>query len=102
MFYKLNGNPPGKFSDLNCFSFSTLKNITTLGEGGMITTDNAVYADEARKLRDGWPIGKFKKYKYNFKVNYFSRPVNSNFLKPGDYFFHNWKKNLRKLAQHLK
>lgn len=92
VFYKLNGNPPGKFSDLNCFSFSTLKNITTLGEGGMITTDNAVYADEARKLRDGWPIGKFKKYKYNFKVNYFSRPVNSNFLKPGDYFFHNWKK----------
>jgi perosamine synthetase len=91
VFYKFNNKPPGNYADINCFSFSTLKNITTLGEGGMITMDREIFADEAKKLRDGWPIGKFVKYEYNYQKNFFSKPINTNFLKPGDYFYHDWK-----------
>ena len=32
--------------DFGCFSFHSLKNITTLGEGGMITTNNDDYVEK--------------------------------------------------------
>jgi len=37
--------------DLCVFSFHSYKNMTTLGEGGMITTNNAEYAKQIRNLR---------------------------------------------------
>jgi perosamine synthetase len=37
--------------DLCCFSFHSLKNMTTLGEGGMLTTNNDEWAAEAAALR---------------------------------------------------
>ena len=46
-----NGRPIGSIGDMTTFSFQTLKNITTLGEGGMLTTDNPDYADQARQTR---------------------------------------------------
>jgi perosamine synthetase len=88
VFYYLNNKPPGKFGDINCFSFSTLKNITTLGEGGMLTTNDPKFADEAKKLRDGWPIGSFKK----ITSKTIDPNLNINFLKPGDYFNNKWLK----------
>lgn len=49
------GTKIGKRGALNVFSFQTGKNMTTLGEGGMITTDNDEYARRARRLRSfGW------------------------------------------------
>jgi perosamine synthetase len=44
------GQPIGSHSDLVCFSFHPRKVITT-GEGGMITTGRADYADRLRLLR---------------------------------------------------
>lgn len=44
------GKKTGTFGDLGCFSFYVTKNITT-GEGGMIITNNKVYADKIRILR---------------------------------------------------
>jgi len=41
------GQETGTLADLNIFSFHPVKHITT-GEGGMITTDNADYADRMR------------------------------------------------------
>jgi perosamine synthetase len=38
------GKKTGTFGDFGCFSFHTVKNITTLGEGGVITTNNEEYA----------------------------------------------------------
>ena len=38
-------------SGLGCFSFQSYKNISTLGEGGMITTDNDAWAERLRRLR---------------------------------------------------
>lgn len=45
------GRKVGNLGDLTCFSFHSLKNITTGGEGGMITTNNDQYDNEARAFR---------------------------------------------------
>lgn len=50
----------GDTKDAACFSFYANKNITTAGEGGAISTNNAKYAEKIRKLslhgmsKDGW------------------------------------------------
>lgn len=45
------GRMAGSIGDFGCFSFHSLKNITTLGEGGMITCNNDDYAYRIEKLR---------------------------------------------------
>lgn len=45
------GRMAGSIGDFGCFSFHSLKNITTLGEGGMITTNNDLYAEAVERLR---------------------------------------------------
>ena len=44
------GKAAGSLADLSCFSFHPVKHITT-GEGGMITTDNAAFAQRMRDFR---------------------------------------------------
>lgn len=43
--------------DLCCFSFQSLKNMTTLGEGGMLTTNNEKWAAEVAGLRSMTIVG---------------------------------------------
>ncbi|MDB5081240.1 MAG: uncharacterized protein JWP00_3164 [Chloroflexi bacterium] len=56
---KYQGRWVGTLADLTAFSFYANKNITT-GEGGMLTTDNAEYAERARIMslhgisKDAW------------------------------------------------
>ncbi len=45
------GTKVGKMGWMNIFSFQTTKNMTTLGEGGMITTDDPHAAARARAYR---------------------------------------------------
>jgi dTDP-4-amino-4,6-dideoxygalactose transaminase len=45
------GTKVGKAGWMNVFSFQTTKNMTTLGEGGMITTDDDEVANRARAYR---------------------------------------------------
>lgn len=45
------GTRVGKAGWMNVFSFQTSKNMTTLGEGGMITTDDDQVAQAARAIR---------------------------------------------------
>ncbi len=45
------GKPVGGLGDMTAFSFQSMKNMTTLGEGGMLTTNNAEYAKAAREIR---------------------------------------------------
>lgn len=47
----LNGKKAGSFGDISVFSFHSHKNITTLGEGGMICTDNESFAKIIPKIR---------------------------------------------------
>ena len=45
------GRYVGTIGDIGCFSFHTRKNITTLGEGGMIVTDHDIYAPWIGSIR---------------------------------------------------
>lgn len=67
------GKKVGALGDLTVFSFQSQKNMTTLGEGGMITTNNDEWAVRLRRLRsfgmqprEGWnyPI-----YDYHPRAN---------------------------------
>ena len=53
------GRKAGSIGDFGCFSFHSLKNITTLGEGGMITCNNDRWAEGIDRLRcmttKDWP-----------------------------------------------
>lgn len=44
------GRHPGTLGDVGCFSFQSYKNISTLGEGGMVTVQNDDWADTLRKI----------------------------------------------------
>jgi dTDP-4-amino-4,6-dideoxygalactose transaminase len=45
------GRKAGSIGDVGVFSFHSLKNITTCGEGGMITTNNDLFAKGIEMLR---------------------------------------------------
>jgi len=45
------GRKAGSIGDFGCFSFHSLKNMTTCGEGGMITTNRDDMVDAIEKLR---------------------------------------------------
>lgn len=45
------GRQAGSIGDVGCFSFHSLKNMVTLGEGGMITTNNDDLADKIQRMR---------------------------------------------------
>ncbi len=52
------GRKAGTFGDFSCFSFHTQKNMTTLGEGGMLLCRNPEHDCAARKMRwmGNWPF----------------------------------------------
>lgn len=58
----INGQMCGTFGDFGCFSFHTAKNISTLGEGGMLTVKNEEDAALVPGLRfvgaKGFPAGR--------------------------------------------
>jgi len=45
------GKKVGSIGDVTCFSFQSLKNMTTLGDGGMVTTDDDELARKIRLLK---------------------------------------------------
>ncbi len=52
---KYRGKYLGNFSSLSCFSFYPTKNLSTIGDGGMITTNSFVLYKKLKMLREyGW------------------------------------------------
>ena len=54
------GVPAGALGDIGCFSFQSMKNISTLGEGGMLTTNNDEWAERLRRIRANEPDAVFR------------------------------------------
>ena len=48
---KVKGRPIGKWGLASCYSFQSNKNMTTLGEGGAITSNDADFAERARQMK---------------------------------------------------
>lgn len=66
---KYKGKMVGSIGDFGCFSFFANKTITT-GEGGMVVTNNEVYANEVRKLKDQYNSNiKFKHDKVGYGMS---------------------------------
>lgn len=70
------GRRVGSIGHYGCFSFHTHKNMTTLGEGGMLTVSDADDARKARRLKwmGNWPFEE-KREKY-------WQPAMSNIIEP--------------------
>ena len=63
------GTKVGKKGTANVFSFQTSKNMTTLGEGGMITTDEEWVARRTRRLHTfGWDAGELVEPGFNYRM----------------------------------
>lgn len=54
---KILGKPIQSFADLSCMSFSTLKNVVTLGEGGAITVRDPELGERAARLIEARVLG---------------------------------------------
>lgn len=54
-----NGRKVGSLGDAGCFSFYATKNMTSGGEGGMVTTNSRAVADHVRRFRNHGDIGKY-------------------------------------------
>jgi hypothetical protein len=54
------GKKAGSLGDTGCFSFYFTKNLGGYGEGGMVTTNNSVIADEIRLYRNHGHKAKFE------------------------------------------
>ena len=55
----LRGRRPGALGHIGCFSFQSYKNITTLGEGGMITFEDDGWAETIHSIRAIEPQASF-------------------------------------------
>ena len=51
------GKKIGSIADITCFSFHSLKNMNTFGEGGMLTTSRPEFAEAVKSLRTMGVIG---------------------------------------------
>ncbi|NOU19899.1 MAG: DegT/DnrJ/EryC1/StrS family aminotransferase [Bacteroidales bacterium] len=63
------GKKAGSFGDMAAFSFYPTKNLGCLGDGGAVTTNNPIFDEKLRMLRN---YGSSKKY-YNQYIGYNSR-----------------------------
>jgi len=120
------GQKAGTMGHLGCFSFHEQKNISTLGEGGMVITNNEelfervalyrshctrVYGPSTKYCRideDKYPMGKrfwwqdFDDVGYNFRMTDIQAAVGSEQLKKLDQFNRIRNENARYLTERLR
>jgi len=85
----------GGESDIACFSFASMKNISTLGEGGMFVTNNRTFYDLAWGLRTNYPIGEKEKKIKALRLGNYPKPKSPAFMHAGDAWGENGKTLIR-------
>jgi len=84
----INGKKAGTFGDFGVFSFHSHKNMTTLGEGGMLILNDKKYADILPMLRHnghcGWEIER-ENYWTPAMGNVDLPTLNEKYLMPNNY-----------------
>jgi dTDP-4-amino-4,6-dideoxygalactose transaminase len=65
------GRRAGSIGHLGCFSFYPGKNLGAYGEGGLVTTNDSVFAQTVRRLRDWGTESKYVHLQkgYNFRLD---------------------------------
>ena len=64
------GRPVGSFARASAFSFYPSKNLTVLGDGGAVATDDVVVAEQCRRLRDHGRRGKDLHVEIGFNLRF--------------------------------
>lgn len=92
-----NGAKLGTIGRIGCYSFFPTKNLSTIGDGGMLVTKNGELAKRLRKLRHH---GSVKKY-YHDEIGFNSRldEIHAAVLRSGLKHIDSWNETRRALAQ---
>ncbi|MEV7627232.1 DegT/DnrJ/EryC1/StrS family aminotransferase [Actinoplanes sp. NPDC089786] len=83
----LDGRRAGSLADIGCFSFHSSKNITTLGEGGMVTFDRDDWAERLERLRSNEADAVLRPARHSFGLS--EAPV-AGALYPGHAYTHDY------------
>jgi len=70
---KYKGEPIGGRGKASCYSFQSNKNMTCLGEGGAVTTDDKEFAEEVRQIKTfgyvyGGPTLRIPRIGFNYRM----------------------------------
>jgi len=84
----------GSFGEINCFSFYTTKNMTSGGNGGMITTNDSDLADKAKLLREHGGGNESKYIGYNARLN----TINAAFARVQLKYLNEWNERRQEIA----
>jgi len=99
---KYKGKTVGSKGDCGIFSFQETKHITTLGEGGMIVTNNEEIAEKCRRIRNH---GEYYKddlmVGYNFRMTETQAAFGRVQLKKLPKILDSFKKNANHIIEHL-
>jgi len=92
----------GSMGDCGIFSFQETKHITTLGEGGMIVTNNEEFAEKCRCIRNHGEYYKDTKYLgFNFRLTEAQAAFGLIQLKRLPYILNSFRKNAKYIMNNL-
>ncbi|NEP90628.1 MAG: DegT/DnrJ/EryC1/StrS family aminotransferase [Okeania sp. SIO2C2] len=90
------GKKVGSFGDIGCFSFFPTKNLGAFGDGGALTTNNSVIADQVRMLKNH---GQSAKYFYeHIGINSRLDTIQAAILQVKLRYLDSWNEQRRDLA----
>lgn len=91
------GKKAGGFGEMACFSFYPGKNLGALGEGGGVTTNNLLYADKIKLLRNQGSVVKYyhEEIGYNERMDGIQGAVLSVKLK----YLEQWNQRRKEIAE---
>ena|SRR3990167_476377 len=95
--------PAGSLGDIGCFSFHPLKNLNIWGDGGIITTNSDIFAEELRLLRNHGLRARDEclRFAYNSRLDTIQAVVADHLLRKINHITHSRISNAAYLDRHL-